>query len=379
MSLVAKIMGNGANQGKNPKNSKTESNTATSIADGALDTLSNVLQVMGKESFPLENDIDPGIFPEMCSEFAAHVENGAGVPSFDIPASADGNREWARVRRFFADRRKAENEFVTERLHDYRGVVEDLVSGLRNIGERDHDTEISVKRSLNTIEDAVGTGVLPEIRKALTQTIRSVTDTFDEQRKAYERELDELNNRMSSLRQDLVAAREEMKRDALTDAYNRGAFDSAISQSLNMHFILNQPVTVMMIDIDKFKEVNDTFGHAAGDEVLRGIGEALARSFIRKSDLVARFGGDEFAVILNDTTAANCVGLLERFLKSVTEVRIPYASEDTRISCSVGYTEIHSNDTVKSLMHRADKALYQAKRNGRNQAAFLAYEETDED
>ena len=378
MSLVAKIMGNGANQGKAPKTSKSESNSTTAIADGALDTLSNVLQVMGKESFPLENDIDPGIFPEMCSEFAAHVENGAGVPSFDIPASADGSREWARVRRFFADRRKAENEFVTERLHNYRGVVEDLVSGLRNIGERDHDTEVSVKRNLNTIEDAVGTGVLPEIRKALTQTIRNVTDTFDEQRKAYERELDELNNRMSSLRQDLVAAREEMKRDALTDAYNRGAFDSAISQSLNMHFILNQPVTVMMIDIDKFKEINDTFGHAAGDEVLRGIGEALARSFIRKSDLVARFGGDEFAVILNDTAADNCVGLLERFLKSVTEICIPYASEDTRVSCSVGYTEIHTNDTVKSLMHRADKALYQAKRNGRNQAAFLAYEEPDD-
>ena len=377
MSLVAKIMGNGANQAKNPKTSQSESNSAISIADGALDTLSNVLQVMGKESFPLENDIDPDIFPEMCSEFAAHVENGAGVPSFDIPASVDGSREWARVRRFFSDRRKAENEFVTERLHDYRGVVEDLVSGLRNIGERDHDTEVSVKRSLNTIEDAVSTGVLPEIRKALTQTIRSVTDTFDEQRKAYERELDELNNRMSSLRQDLVAAREEMKRDALTDAYNRGAFDSAISQSLNMHFILNQPVTVMMIDIDKFKEVNDTFGHAAGDEVLRGVGESLARSFIRKSDLVARFGGDEFAVILNDTSARNSTGLLERFLKSVTEIRIPYASEETRVSCSVGYTEIHANDSVESLMHRADKALYQAKKNGRNQAVYLAFEDLE--
>ncbi|MEM8816425.1 MAG: GGDEF domain-containing protein [Pseudomonadota bacterium] len=376
MSLVAKIMGNNnANAGKGTKAGRGGSKGATSIADGALDTLSNVIHVMGTESFPLENDIDPMIFPEMCTEFAAHVENGAGVPSFDIPASVDGSREWAHVRRFFSDRRKAEREFVTERLHDYRGVVEDLVSGLRNIGERDHDTEISVKKSLNVIEDAVGTGVLPEIRKALAGTIRTVTETFDEQRKAYERELEELNDRMSNLRQDLVAAREEMKRDALTDAYNRGAFDSAIGQSLNMHFILNQPVTVMMIDIDKFKEVNDTFGHAAGDEVLRGVGEALARSFIRKSDLVARFGGDEFAVILNDTSAGNCTSLLERFLKLVTEVRIPYASEETRVSCSVGYTEIHSQDSVESLMHRADKALYKAKENGRNQAAFIAYDD----
>ncbi len=376
MSLVAKIMGSGNGEaGKARKNGKNGAASGESIADGAIDTLSNVLQVMGRESFPLENDIDESVFPEMCTEFAAHVENGAGVPSFDIPASADGTREWAHVRRFFSDRRTAERTFVTERLNDYRGVVEDLVSGLRNIGERDQNTELSVRRNLNRIEDAVGTGVLPEIRKALTQTITKVSETFEEQRRAYEKELAELNNRMSNLRQDLVAAHEEMKRDALTDAYNRGAFDTAISQSLNMHFILNQSVTLLLIDIDKFKHINDTFGHAAGDEVLRGIGETLARSFIRKSDIVARYGGDEFAVILNDTTAKNSENIVERFLTAVRNVTVPYAPEETQVTCSIGYTEVHADDTVESLINRADKALYMAKKNGRNQAAHLAHED----
>ncbi len=376
MSLVAKIIGSGG--AENGKGEKPKASRGTnSVADGAIDTLSNVISVMGRESFPLENDIDPTVFPEMCAEFAAHVENGAAVPSCGIEASADGSREWGHVRRFFADRRKAESSFVTERIQDYRGVVEDLVTGLRNIGERDQTTEASVKRSLTEIEDAVGTGVLPEIRKTLSQTIKQVTETFEEQRQAYEQELEELNSRMSSLRQDLVAAREEMKRDALTDAYNRGAFDSAIAQSLNMHFILNQPVTLVMIDIDKFKDINDTYGHAAGDEVLRGIGEALARSFIRKSDLVARYGGDEFAVILNDTSADNCKNLLERFIKAVGDVKVPYADEDTRVSCSIGYTEIHSDDSVKSAIERADKALYSAKKAGRNRAAYLGYEDAN--
>lgn len=382
MSLVAKIMGSSGGEAgkpaKNGRNGRPGSEAADALTDGALDTLANVLQVMGRESFPLEKDIDESVFPDMCAEFAAHVENGAGVPSVDIPASVDGTREWAHVRRFFSDRRKAERSFVTERLDDYRGVVDDLVAGLRNIGERDQDTELSVKRSLNHIEDAVGTGVLPEIRKALTQTLAKVTETFEQQREAYEKELAELNNRMSSLRQDLVAAHEEMKRDALTDAYNRGAFDTAISQSLNMHFILNQPVTLLLIDIDKFKHINDTFGHAAGDEVLRGIGEALARSFIRKSDIVARYGGDEFAVILNDTTAENSENIVERFLAAVRNVPVPYAPEDTCITCSIGYTEIHTDDTVESLINRADKALYLAKKNGRNQAAHLPYEDAQD-
>jgi len=374
MSLVAKIMGSGSN-GAEPKKSAKGSET---LADGAIDTLSNVLRVMGDESFMLENDIDPSVFPDMCKEFSCHVENGAGVPSYDIPQSESGKRDWARVRRFFADRRKAENSFVTERLHDYRGVVEDLVSGLRTIGERDMATESDVKASLNSIEDAVGTGVLPEIRKALTQTISKVTETFAVQKSQYEEQLAELNDRMSNLRQDLVAAREEMKRDPLTDAYNRGGFDSAIGQSLNMHFILNHPVTLVMIDLDNFKQVNDTFGHAAGDEVLRGIGEALARAFIRKSDLVARYGGDEFAVILNDTSAENSVKLIERFLAYAQDVKIPYASEDMTISCSAGYTEIHESDSVESLINRADRALYKAKAEGRNNAQFEAWSETTE-
>ena len=370
MSLVAKIMGSGSGDSGS---GKRRSDGGNSLTDGALDTLSNVIYVMGKDSFPLENDVDETVFPDMCSEFAAHVENGSGVPSYDIPASADGSREWARVRRFFADRRRAEKEFVTSRLQDYRGVVEDLVTGLRKIGDRDQNTEDSVKGSLNDIESAIDTGVLPEIKQALSHAVREVSQTFAEQKKEYESQLNELNERMSSLRQDLVAAREEMRRDALTDAYNRGAFDAAIKQSLNMHFILNQPVTLVMIDLDNFKQINDTYGHAAGDEVLRDIGECLARSFIRKSDLVARYGGDEFAVILNDTTPENATIVIDRFIEHAAKVRIPYANEGDKVSCSAGYTEIHESDTVESLLKRADRALYQAKSDGRNCASYRPY------
>jgi len=129
----------------------------------------------------------------------------------------------------------------------------------------------------------------------------------------------------------------------------------------------------VMIDLDDFKSVNDSYGHSAGDEVLRAVGESLARAFIRKSDLVARYGGDEFAVILNDTAAENSVKLIERFLTSVRDICVPYAPADTRISCSAGYTEIHERDTVESLVKRADKALYQAKADGRNVARFIAW------
>ncbi len=366
MDFVSKIMKTGSDE---PGEQRV---TVEAIADGALDTLSSVIRVMGDESFPLEKDLDPAVFPAMCMEFARHVENGAAVPSFDIPPSGDGSREWARVRRFFADRRHAERSFVTERLQDYRTLVDDLVSGLREIGQRDESTQNSIRESLSSIEEAVKSGRLPDIKKALSKTVRSVNKTFTEQKRSYEKQLKELNDRMSSMRQDLVAAREEMKRDSLTDAYNRGAFDAAIEQSLNMHFILQQPVTLVLVDLDNFKDVNDTHGHAAGDEVLRAVGDCLARSFIRKNDFVARYGRDEFAVILSDTSARHAGRLIERFLDYARDIRVPSAPEQQLVSCSAGYTEIDTGDTVESLIKRADRALYEAKSAGRDRCAYVA-------
>jgi diguanylate cyclase (GGDEF)-like protein len=342
------------------------------LADGALDTLGSVIRVMGDEAFPLELETDHASFAATCAEFARHVENGAAVPSFGIPQSQNGARQWERIRRFFADRRHAEKSFVTDRLHDYRGLVDDLVTGLRTIGERDHMTETSIRKSLHAIEDALATGAIPTIKEALAQTVSQVNETFTKQKQQYEEQLQELNERLSSLRQDLVAAREEMQRDALTDAYNRGAFDAAIAQSVNMHFLMRQPVTLVMIDLDNFKQINDTYGHSVGDEVLRAIGDGLARSFIRKSDFVARYGGDEFAVILTDTPARHCEPLIRRFLEQARKIRVPLAPDEALVACSAGYTEITDGDTVAEFVRRADQALYKAKGLGRDRAVFLA-------
>lgn len=374
MGLVAKIIGGKADGNDTPKE---KAKSYSSLADGALDSLGSIFQVMGEESFPLEQDIDPSMFRARCAQFVGHIENGAAVPDFGLPQSADGTRDWAQLRRFFADRRRAERIFVTERLHSYREVVEDLIGGLRQIGERDQYTESRVKVSLARVEEAVVSGSLPDIKAALEMTVQQVTETFAEQKNEYETQLGELNSRMSNLRQDLVAAREEMKRDPLTDAFNRGAFDRAIEQSLNLHFVLNQAVTLVMVDLDNFKQVNDNHGHAAGDNALRAVGECLERSFIRKGDLVARYGGDEFAVILNDTSAAHATRLVEGFLQRVNDIKVGDLDEEVSISCSAGYTEVVQQDSVQSLIKRADKALYEAKAAGRNAAKMLLHPDGD--
>jgi diguanylate cyclase (GGDEF)-like protein len=133
-----------------------------------------------------------------------------------------------------------------------------------------------------------------------------------------------------------------------------------------MRFILSQPFTLIMIDLDGFKSINDRYGHAAGDVVLRAVGDALARSFSRKNDMIARYGGDEFAVILSDTNFENCRSLIERFIQSVSAIAVPHAPDDVHPGCSAGFTDIAAEDTVETLVNRADRVLYEAKASGAN-------------
>lgn len=343
-----------------------QSGTANvALLDGALDTLDCVMRTMGEYDIELEDE-DPR-FHDLCKQYARHVVNGAGIVDEGIGDSADGSRNWPKVRRFYIDRRQKECEFVNERSRNYRILVEDLVVGLRSIATREELTESSVKQSLKEVQIATDSGDIRTIRSALDTTISTVVSAFNEQRRIFESQISQANTRMLSLREDLATAREDLKRDVLTDTFNRSAFDIALQQSVALNFILQQPLTVVMIDLDNFKRVNDTFGHAAGDDVLRAVADCLSRCFVRRSDMVARYGGEEFCLMLGDVNEKAAEPLIQRFLKMVEDtVKIPYADDSEKVTCSAGLTELLPTDTVESVLQRADRALYRAKNSGRN-------------
>ena len=335
------------------------------LLDGSLDTLSAVLRTMGEFAFELEED--DAEFPARCAEYARHVATGAAIEREGIDKARGGDRQWGRVRRFYSDRRQREAEFVEERLRNYRLLVEDLAVGLRSVATREELTETAVRASLGEVERAAEGGSVADIRAALATAMTTIVQAFNEQRRRFEAQLSQANARMMTLRRDLATAREDLKRDPLTDAYNRGAFDTGLQQAVALNFILRQPTTVVMLDLDNFKSINDEFGHAAGDDILRAVADCLSRTFVRRSDLVARYGGEEFALILADVDVETAAPLVERFLAQVREsVRIPYASAERTVTCSAGLTELLPSDTVETVLLRADRALYRAKREGRD-------------
>ena len=152
--------------------------------------------------------------------------------------------------------------------------------------------------------------------------------------------------------------------DALTRVYNRRYFDERIAAELERAVRTQAPISLLVADIDHFKKVNDQFGHARGDEVLRNVARVL-RAGVRNQDAVCRYGGEEFALILPDTDARQAVNVAEGLRRAVADTPGPDGSALT-ISIGVASSADAGLDTVIDLFHAADEALYQAKASGRN-------------
>jgi diguanylate cyclase (GGDEF)-like protein len=150
--------------------------------------------------------------------------------------------------------------------------------------------------------------------------------------------------------------------DSLTGAMNRRAFLKSVQRELSRAARHDHNLSLLFLDIDRFKQVNDRFGHAAGDEVLRVVVKAI-RQRIRVSDLVARWGGEEFIVLAPETDAEGATGLAESIRELVSALEIP---EVGQVTCSLGMALWDTRETFESLCARADAALYQAKQAGRN-------------
>jgi len=165
---------------------------------------------------------------------------------------------------------------------------------------------------------------------------------------------------------------EELRRlsitDTLTGTNNRRFFLQALGEELDRVQRYRSPAALLLVDVDGFKGVNDTYGHASGDRALIHIVRHLEKN-LRKSDIVGRLGGDELAVLLPSTDREHALYVADKLVSDIDKSTFSAEGKDICLTISIGWTEIAPEDeTVNQILSRADEALYQAKRGGRNRA-----------
>ncbi len=155
--------------------------------------------------------------------------------------------------------------------------------------------------------------------------------------------------------------------DAVTGILNKHAFARRLKEEFSYAKRRDHPLSLMMIDIDFFKKVNDTYGHMAGDYVLNGVAQRIQAS-LRDEDITARYGGEEFAIILRNTDAKNTMMLAERMRQLVEEKPFQFEDQSIPVTISIGIATLQGDNfaSAKNLVSHADECLYKSKENGRN-------------
>ena len=197
-------------------------------------------------------------------------------------------------------------------------------------------------------------------------------------RRAAEREIERhqrnleilVTERTASLNAANAKLEKLARRDSLTGVYNRLHFNEMIETELRRTRRTKDPLSLILCDVDYFKNYNDYYGHVEGDNCLKQVASALTQGFKRASDLVARFGGEEFAIILPGTNSTRALSVANNLLQTVRKLNIPHASSPISkyVTISIGVATSQPDELVesKALLELADKELYKAKKQGRN-------------
>ena len=281
---------------------------------------------------------------------------------------------------------------------DLQGIVEQVTAQLDEVaawlvGHSEHEQAAQASseeltghlhREVSALNSTVGSAnSLDEIRRRVREQLAKVGSHLDDFRQREETRMREfqarsetMNARIQELEKEAEQLQASIRREqhrALTDVLsglpNRLAYRQRLENDLSRWRGERGVGCLAVWDIDRFKAINDTVGHKAGDKAIRCLAQQLSRT-CRKSDFVARYGGEEFVMILDGLSAESALQVAEKIRASIEDVDFRHAGKPVRITASCGISEVRMQDDPDSLFERADRALYQAKADGRNRCVL---------
>jgi len=172
--------------------------------------------------------------------------------------------------------------------------------------------------------------------------------------------IDEMENKIKELESELDKAYKELLIDPLTKVYNRKALERDLLEILEKGNDRDLNLCIAILDLDNFKSINDTYGHLVGDFVLIKFAQIM-KSLIRSSDKIYRYGGDEFVIVFNRSTLINAKKSIERIINKISKIKLKYKDYIITLTVSAGIAYHKKGDDIKSILQRADDALYEAK------------------
>ena len=294
----------------------------------------------------------------------------------DLLAALESGKKLKKLKSIFEKYKKRivrfiqrQHVYILDREKEFKDIIDLLAKALATLDSENQDYNQKIYAQSEKIEQIARLDDIKKIKQELEHEIKQMRETIRKKQSHDTGELELLSKKVSALDTELKKARAESMHDGLTGVYNRRAFDRMIREMVEQQAQNGKTLSILILDVDDFKTVNDSYGHQIGDRVL----VALARKcsgLIRSADIIARYGGEEFVILLPDASLKDAVAKAKTICKSISATR--YALDDVdadhtlSVTISVGVSQFQPGDTPKSIIERADKALYRAKYSGKN-------------
>jgi len=257
---------------------------------------------------------------------------------------------------------------LTEEIRDAGQVLDRELSSVSDAISKAHRSQASFGQALDKVATSIETASGDAGLKAIVSSLTSATRLVRRETETLEKHLDTSTREVARLREHLEQFRRDAMTDSLTNLANRKAFDEHLEAACAKADAEGEALTLAMLDIDHFKRFNDTWGHQTGDQVLRYVASVMGR-VAKAPRLAARYGGEEFAMIFPKENIDQVHRALETIRKEIASRSLRRRSTDDElgaVTLSVGFAERRPDETVSSLLERADTALYASKHAGRN-------------
>ena len=270
------------------------------------------------------------------------------------------------LRQFISSHRIEEYSYVQKNFDEFRRLIWDLIENLSRDLSAENSEDLHLEEKMHHLREAVESNSVEQIKSQSREFIASYVKIQDKKQSRRSKRSETVKKQLSQVKKQLVDANNTMRLDHLTKAYNRRSFEEQIHQQWNLFQIGQQPVSLLMLDIDYFKRINDTYGHAMGDLVLVECVKMLKEVFPRDVDSVSRIGGEEFAILLPDYQIEHSIKKSENALTKFRGETIVDQDMQVKFTISIGIAQLMESESVENWMKRADSALYESKKSGRD-------------
>ncbi len=285
-------------------------------------------------------------------------------------------RSLFRFRQFFSSYRIAEFAYIEKTMLDFRNIIWDFVEQMSEDIKVD-EAEDSIKASFVQLRNAVESNSIEDLRNSSRQFIDSYMEHQYRRDARKSEKLTSFQKNLKSVKKQLVEANESMNKDHLTKAFNRKSFDEQIMNEWKFFQVSKEPVTLLMLDIDHFKKVNDNYGHATGDAILIECVRLLQESFAFEGSFVARVGGEEFAILLHNCGVNKAAHLGNKCREKISKEVYVDGQDQIRFTISMGVAQLEAEESIDAWMKRADEALYSSKNTGRNKLTIAEHRDLE--